>query len=166
MPQLDVTTWPPQLIWLAIAFLTLFFIMRYVALPRVGGVIESRKKRVSEDLEAAHRFKLETERAIADYEAALALARAKGHAIAQAARDKLIEETRQQRAKVEAELNKQIVKAEKTIADLKAKAMRDVERVAGDLAAEIVAELAGIKTSKVASSKTVAGKPSSSPEEK
>jgi F-type H+-transporting ATPase subunit b len=166
MPQLDVTTWPPQLVWLAIAFLTLFFIMRFVALPRVGGVIENRKKRVTDDLEAAQRFKLETEQAIADYEAALAAARAKGHAMAQETRGMLSEETEQQRAKVEAGLKKQIVKAEKTIADLKAKAMGEVERVAGDLAAEIVAELAGIKMAKTGSSKTTVAKPVNRPEEK
>lgn len=164
MPQLDVTTWPPQLIWLAIAFLTLFFIMRFVALPRVGGVIEGRKKRVNDDLEAAQRFKLETEKAISDYEAALAAARAKGHAIAQEAHDKLTEDTEQQRAKVEAGLKQQVVTAERRIAELKAKAMGEVERVAGDLAAEIVHELAGIKTAKRGSGKTA--KPANRSEEK
>lgn len=158
MPQLDVTTWPPQLIWLAIAFLVLFFIMRFVALPRVGGVIESRRKRIDDDLEAAQRFKLETEQAIADYEEALAAARAKGHAIAQEAREKLNEETERERAKVQTELNKQVVKAEKTIADMKAKAMAEVEKVAADLAAEIVMELAGIKVGKAGFSTPTAGK--------
>jgi len=144
MPQLDTTTWPPQLIWLAIAFICLYLMMRFVALPRVGGAIESRAKRVADDLEAAQRFKTETEQAIADYEAALAAARARGSGIAQEARNRLNEETAKERAKVEAEINLQTAKAEKTIADLKRKAMGEVERVAADVAAEIVAELAGI----------------------
>jgi F-type H+-transporting ATPase subunit b len=144
MPQLDTTTWPPQLIWLAIAFTGLYLIMRFVALPRVGGAIEGRAKRVADDLEAAQRFKAETEQAIADYEAALAAARARGSGIAQEARNRLNEETAKERAKVEAEINLQTAKAEKTIADLKMKAMGEVERVAADVAADIVAELAGI----------------------
>jgi F-type H+-transporting ATPase subunit b len=150
MPQLDVTTWPPQLIWLAIAFLTLFFIMRFVALPRVGGVIESRRKQVNDDLEAAQRFKLESERAIAEYEAALAEARAKGTVIAQEARDKLNREAEQERAKLEAEIADQIGTAERTIADSKSKAMAEIEKVAADIAAEIVSELAGIKVARPA----------------
>ena len=154
MPQLDVTTWAPQLVWLGIAFLILFLVMRYVALPRVGGVIESRQKRVNDDLEAAQRFKLETEKAIADYEAALAGARAKGHAVAQEAREKLHRETEQERAKVEAELGMQVAAAEKTIADAKAKAMADIDKVAGELAAQIVQELAGIEVSPPGASKT------------
>jgi F-type H+-transporting ATPase subunit b len=144
MPQLDTTTWPPQLIWLAIAFIGLYLIMRFVALPRVGGAIESRAKRVADDLDAAQRFKTETEQAIADYEAALAAARARGSSIAQEARNRLNEETTKERAKVEAEINLQTAKAERTIADLKKKAMGEVEKVAADVAAEIVTELAGI----------------------
>ena len=147
MPQLNVETWPPQLVWLAIAFLGLFFLMRFVALPRVGGVIERRQKKVSDDLAAAQRFKQETEKAIADYEAALAAARAKGNAIAQAARQNLTRETEQERAKIEAELKSQIAAAEKTIAATKARAMAEIEKVSADLAAEIVSELAGIKVS-------------------
>jgi F-type H+-transporting ATPase subunit b len=158
MPQLDTSTWPPQLIWLAIAFLLLFLVMRFVALPRVGGVIESRQKRVSDDLETAQRFRLETEKAIADYEAALAAARAKGNAIAQEERAALNAEADRERAKVEAELNMQTAKAEKKIAELKAKAMADVEKVAADIAAEIVTELAGIKTVKPDASKAAASK--------
>jgi F-type H+-transporting ATPase subunit b len=155
MPQLDTTTWPPQLIWLAIAFIGLYLIMRFVALPRVGGAIESRSKRVADDLEAAQRFKTETERAIADYEAALAAARARGSSIAQEARDRLNAETAKERAKVEAEIKAQTAKAEQTIAALKKKAMGEVEKVAADVAAEIVTELAGIEV-KVAEGKAAA----------
>jgi F-type H+-transporting ATPase subunit b len=145
MPQLDVTTWMPQLVWLAVAFTLLFLIMRHVALPRVGGVIESRKRKVDADLEAAQRFRLETEKALAEYEAALAAARAKGAAIAQEARELLTRETQQERAKVEADLNRQIAGAEKSIADMRRKAMAEIERAAADLAAEIVTELAGAR---------------------
>ncbi|HEY7750532.1 MAG TPA: ATP F0F1 synthase subunit B [Aestuariivirgaceae bacterium] len=159
MPQLDVTTWTPQLVWLAIAFISLFLIMRYVALPRVGGVIESRKKRISDDLETAQRFKLETEKAIADYEAALAQARARGNAIAREARGKLNAETEQERAKVEAELNRKIADAEAAVALQKKKAMAEIEKMAHGLAAEIVAELAGIKPSRTTSKTALAGKP-------
>src|SRR5688572_852787 len=158
MPQLNVETWPPQLVWLAIAFLGLFFLMRFVALRRVGGVIERRQKKVSDDLAAAQRFKQETEKAIADYEAALAAARAKGNAIAQAARQNLTRETEQERAKIEAELKSQIAAAEKTIAATKARAMAEIEKVSADLAAEIVSELAGIKVGNTSLRKAAAAR--------
>ena len=43
MPQLDVTTWPSQLFWLAITFLALYIVISRIAIPRTGGVIEKRK---------------------------------------------------------------------------------------------------------------------------
>jgi F-type H+-transporting ATPase subunit b len=45
MPQLDFSTFSPQLIWLVITFLGLYLLMSRVALPRIGGVIEQRQSR-------------------------------------------------------------------------------------------------------------------------
>jgi F-type H+-transporting ATPase subunit b len=144
MPQLDITTWPAQLIWLAIAFISLYLVMRFVALPKVGGVIETRSRQVADDLKAAERIKLETEKAIADYEAVLADARSRGNTMEQEARRKLSNETAKDRARLEAELNEQAAAAERSVTMMKQKAMGEVDQVAAEIAAEIVAELAGI----------------------
>ncbi|MBT3792430.1 MAG: F0F1 ATP synthase subunit B', partial [Rhodospirillales bacterium] len=42
MPQLDVASYLPQFVWLVIAFITLYFLMSRMALPRVGVVLEER----------------------------------------------------------------------------------------------------------------------------
>ena len=42
MPQLDISTWPPQLFWLAVTFFALYFVISRVAIPRTGGVIALR----------------------------------------------------------------------------------------------------------------------------
>ena len=59
MPQLDVTTWPSQLFWLAITFLALYIVISRIAIPRTGGVIEKRKATISGDLAAAQKLKLD-----------------------------------------------------------------------------------------------------------
>ena len=99
MPQLDFSSYPPQLIWLAIVFFALYMVLSRLALPSIGGVLEQRRDRIAADLDEAVRLKEESEKALAAYEAALAEAKAKAHAIAQETRDKLNGETERLRPK-------------------------------------------------------------------
>ncbi len=155
MPQLDFATFVPQLIWLAITFIGLYFLISRVALPRIGGVIEQRNSKIADDLDAAQSLKNETDKAIADYEQALAEARQKAHAIAQETRDKLNAEVEAERSKVDADIADKVAKAETAIAATKTKAMKDVRRIAGDVAGDIVNLLTGTKVSKAAVTRAI-----------
>ena len=55
MPQLDVSTFPPQLVWLLITFGALFLIVWKVALPRIVDVRDNRQRRIEDDLACRHR---------------------------------------------------------------------------------------------------------------
>ena len=57
LPQLNVTTFSPQLFWLVVTFATLYFVLSKVLLPRIGEVIEERADRITRDIEAAQRLK-------------------------------------------------------------------------------------------------------------
>jgi len=148
MPQLDTTTWPPQLIWLAITFLALYYIVSRMIIPRTGGVIHERKTTVANDLAAAQRLKVETDQAVKAYEASLAEARQKANAIAAENRDRINAEVDADRAKLDAELAAKIAAAEKSIGETKARALAGIHAMAGDIAAEIVAALTGSKATK------------------
>ncbi len=89
MPQLNPLDWAPQLIWLLITFGILYLLMVYVALPRIGAVIEARADHIAKDLATADKLRRETEEAIAAYEQALAEAKQKAHAIVEEGRTKL-----------------------------------------------------------------------------
>jgi len=89
MPQLDFSTFAPQLVWLAITFAVLYFIIAKFALPRIGGTIEQRSDKIANDLDRAQSLKDDVDKAIASYEQALAEAKSKAHAIAQETREKL-----------------------------------------------------------------------------
>lgn len=156
MPQLDTSTWPPQLIWLAITFFALYFIVSRVIIPRTGGVIHKRKSTIEGDLASAQRLKSETEAAMQAHEAALAEARGKANGIAQANRAALTAEMDAERAKIDGELAAKIAAAEKTIAASKAKTLADVKAVASDIAHSIVGELTGAKITKKAAAEAVA----------
>lgn len=143
MPQLNPVDWAPQLIWLVITFGVLYLLMVWIALPRIGGVIEKRAAHIQDDLETADRLRRETEEAIAAYEQALAEAKQKAHAIVEEGRAKLKAETDAEREKLEKELAAKSAEAEKRIEAAKASAMKEVNGVATDVAADIVRTLTG-----------------------
>jgi F-type H+-transporting ATPase subunit b len=148
MPQLDFSTYPSQLFWLAVFFFALYMVISRVALPRIGGMIEERRTRIASDLDRAQELKDDTERAIATYESELAEARSKAHAIVQHKREEMTAELDAERADLDEEIAARLARAEKAIASTRDKALGKVERMAADVAGEIVAQLAGIKVSR------------------
>lgn len=156
MPQLDTTTWPPQLFWLAITFFALYLIISRIAIPRTGGVIARRKASIEGDLAQAQRLKAETDQAIQAYEAALADARSKAQAIATENRNALSAEIDAERGKLDQALGGKVADAEKQIATARNKALADVRGVAAEIATSIVAALIGARVTKTAAADAVA----------
>jgi F-type H+-transporting ATPase subunit b len=143
LPQLNAEHFAPQLFWLAVTFLALFFIMAKIALPRVGEVIEERRDRIKRDLEAASRLKAETDKALADYEKALADARANASGIAKETREALAAETDAERHRVDAQITAKLHEADARIATTKSKALTAIGDIAADTARAVVAKLIG-----------------------
>lgn len=142
-PPFNSATFPGQLLWLAIFFGLLFWLMSKVALPRVGAILESRAERIANDLREANRLKQESEASIAAYETTLADARAEGHRIAAETHEKVAKEVAEHRAELEAALETQLAESENQIASTKASALANVRGIAVDTAAAIVERLSG-----------------------
>ena len=145
---LDSGTFVPQLVWLVLTFGLLYVLLKRFALPRVGEVIEERRERIKRDFEKAEKLKVDTEQALANYEQALAEARAKSNAIAKDVRDKLAAEVDKERAAVDAKIALKITEAEQRIAQSKAKAMASVADIAAETASAVVSKLLGKEVSK------------------
>ncbi len=143
LPQLNTYDFAPQLIWLAIMFSLLYLILSRVALPRVGEVLTERRQRIARDLDGAAKLKLETDKALSDYEKALADARAKASGIAKEKRQALADETEAERVKTEAKLSVKLQDAENRIAANKAKALLSVNDIAAETASAVVSKLIG-----------------------
>lgn len=148
MPQLDFSTFAPQLVWLAISFMALYFLMARVALPRISTVLEERRDRIANDLDEAHRLKFETEEVILTYEAELAEARSKAHGIASQTREQLNTELAAEQAKVDSEIDSRMEAADKKINAMKEKAMAEVAEAAQDTADTIIRILVGGRPTK------------------
>jgi F-type H+-transporting ATPase subunit b len=147
LPQLNPGDFSPQLVWLAITFVVLYLILARVALPRIGEVIEERRDRVQRDLDAAERFKADTDAALASYEKALSEARQKASSMAKDMRDKLSAETDKERAEVEGQLSAKLNEAETRIAATKDKALASVNDIAAETAGAVVSKLLGEEVS-------------------
>ena len=145
MPQFDFDTFPPQIAWLVITFLALYFIMSLFALPKVGGVMEQRSNRIAGDLDEADRLRQDAERSTEIYKVSLAEARARAHAIHQETRDGVTAELEKDRRAVEVELDAKLATAEAQIAVAREKAIDGIKTVAVDSAGEIVELLTGVK---------------------
>jgi F-type H+-transporting ATPase subunit b len=142
-PPLDPGTFAPQLIWLALTFGLLYLVLKRVVLPRVGEVIEERSDRIKRDLAQAEKLKVDTQKALGNYEQALSDARAKAGAIAKTMRDKLTAEVDKERVKVEAQIAAKLAEAEKRIAETKSYALASVGDIASEVAGVIVTRLIG-----------------------
>ncbi|MGA8382900.1 MAG: F0F1 ATP synthase subunit B' [Stellaceae bacterium] len=143
MPQLDVTTFIPQLFWLAVSFFVLYLLMRLVALPRVGATIDLRRARLDEDLARAAETRAQAQAVQSAYEARLAEARAQAQdAIRQTAERAAAEAAERHRQLADA-LAEQIRGAERQIAAAKDQAFSEIRGLAIDVARSLAEKLAG-----------------------
>jgi F-type H+-transporting ATPase subunit b len=142
-PPFDTATFASQLFWLAITFVTLYLLLRRVAIPRIGGILRGRAERIAGDLSEAQRAKEESEAAIAAYEKALASARANASAIAEGARNDAKAIAVAERKTTEAELAGKLAAAEARISDIKTRALADVGSIASEATTAIVKALIG-----------------------
>lgn len=142
-PPFDSTTFGSQLLWLALTFGLLYYLMSKFALPRIASILEERNDRIADDLAEAEKLKQETDVAIADYEQALAEARQNAHTIAQNARDKSKEEIDAARGRIGSDLEAKMTEAEARISELKAGAMAEVDVIAKEAAEALVEALIG-----------------------
>ncbi len=145
-PPFDPASFSSQLVWLAITFAILYFALSRIALPRIGGIIASRRMRIEGDLKEAERLRQETDKAVAAYETALAEARRDAGKIAEDTRASIRSDIDGKRKVVETDLATRMSEADARIQASKATALGSVEAIAAETAQALVAQLGGAAT--------------------
>lgn len=143
MPQLDLSTFPTQLIWLAITFIALYLVMVTMGLPRVGGILAARKSRLEGDLEKATQAKNEAEAVIAAYEKALAEARQQAQITLRETVEALNAKSAERQRKVAEELAQETAAAERRIDEAKRNALSSLRDVAVEVTRAASEKLTG-----------------------
>lgn len=145
MPQLqfaNVLT-RSQVVWGAIIFTGLYFILARRALPRVAGVLAARARAIEGDLEAARRAKVEADEAVAELTAAIRLAHVEAQAAIAGAMAAAKAEAEVRAAALGAALDARLAAAEAEIGASRAAALMAVRDVAAETAAAMLARLTG-----------------------
>ncbi|HEX3863924.1 MAG TPA: F0F1 ATP synthase subunit B' [Stellaceae bacterium] len=143
MPQLDYTTFLPQLVWLSIWFVILYVLMAKVGLPRIAVAIDARREQRDGDLASAVRMKAEAEAAAAAYQKTMAEARSEAQAIIKEATDRFAAEAAERQRVLSEALAQQIAAAETSIAATKEQALSEVRGIAIDVGRAVVEKLTG-----------------------
>lgn len=142
-PPFDTEKYPSQILWYVICFGLLYLLMKRVLVPRLSAIVEGRAERIAGDLQEAQRLRVESDKALGTYEKALADARSAAQSIAQASTDEAKADAVKRRADVESSLSAKLETAEARIGEIKAKALGDVNAIAEEAAAAVVAALSG-----------------------
>ena len=145
MPQLDFNNILviSQVVWLALIFAILYFLVSRWALPQVAIVLEDRAARIAQDLNTAHAAKAGADAAVVELQEATRKASADSQSAVGAAIAQAKAEAAEQTRLANARLDEQLSQAEKRIAGARATAMGALREVATDTASVVVARLTG-----------------------
>ncbi|MCA0847022.1 F0F1 ATP synthase subunit B' [Salipiger thiooxidans] len=143
MPQLCADWIPNQVFWLVITLMVIFFVLSRIALPRIASVLAERQGTITNDIAAAEEFKRQATEAEKAYDKALADARAEAQAIAQKTREEIKAQLDEATAEADRMIGAKAAESEKAIAEIRASALENIEIVAKDTAAAIVATMGG-----------------------
>ena len=138
LPQLDFSTFPTQIFWLAVSCFVLFHLMNKVALPRISNVLEERADAIADDLDRAEEFRRQAAAAEAAYNQALADARAKAQGIAAETRAEIQKDLDAALARADAEISARAAESERRIGEIRDSALAAVEEVANATAGAVV----------------------------
>lgn len=145
MPQLDfqnVLT-ISQVVWMALIFGTLYFLLSSWALPQVASVLDDRAMRISRDLDTARLAKAEADSAVEEVHAATRRASTEAQSSIAAAVAKAKAEAAEQARVANEQLDAQLSQAETRIAAARTSAMNALRDVATETASVVVSRLTG-----------------------
>ncbi len=142
-PPFNADTFASQMLWFALCFVAIYLLIARVAIPRMSGILSTRRAKIDADFAEATRMKGDADAAVAAHEKALVDARARAHAMAVSTRERLAAESEAHRKSVEDELNRRLAESDKAIAASKADAMTNVHGIAVETAGAIVNRLIG-----------------------
>jgi F-type H+-transporting ATPase subunit b len=134
---------PAELIWGAIAFFVLLFVVLRLVWPSVDETYRKRTESIEGRLDKAEREKAEADRLLEEYRRRLAAAEEETQRIIEEGRSTAERLRREIRGKAEEEAARELERAREAIRAERDQAMRDLRREVGSLAVELAGRVLG-----------------------
>jgi len=141
MPQLDFSTFLPQIFWLFISLSFLYIVLSRYALPRVSDVIEERKDIIAQDIDSAKEYSEESEKAIEELNLNLSEAKTSSQNLINKSIQDIKEDSEIKKSSLIKEINNQISEAEGEIKEKKETALAEISSISESLAIEMLENL-------------------------
>jgi F-type H+-transporting ATPase subunit b len=154
-PPFNTSTYPSQIFWLTVTFLTLLIVMWKVAVPKIAGVIAERKGRIQTELARAEESRKQAEHAAAAYQAPILEARERARTASEATRNEVAREFERAKANADTEAQRKTTEAQERIAALQRQARWHIAQAAEDAVVEIVGRLTGETVSRTEAASAV-----------
>lgn len=147
LPQLDFTTYPSQLFWLAITFVVLYWFISRYAVPNAESIFANRKNQIDADLLLAEQLQAEAANKKAIYEKALHDARSAALKVILENEIKVTREINERSKTLESDVNKRLAAADKKVQQFKDEARQKITPIAQSITEELVDKLAKLDVS-------------------
>ena len=145
MPQLDPTYWASQAFWLILVFTVLYISISKFYLPKIKDNLDNRENKIKEDLENANKFKEDSEAKLKEYDLILENAKKEVLKIHFESKSTLDKDIQLKKESMEKEIEKEILKAQKEILDLKQNSVASIQNISENIAATIIKNISGDK---------------------
>ena len=141
MPQMVIPDFMPQLIWLFIIFPILYLTMKYMALPRISGIISNRDMKVMNNLNKAEEIRNKIDELNKAHQLAVKETNDQIKLIVSEISQKSIIDAEQKIIQCQNDINSKIkkekVKLQKEIEDFN----KNIEKIANDAATDIIEKI-------------------------
>ena len=147
MPQLNQlaeVAWS-QLFWLLLVLAIIYFGIGRALLPKIQSTVDARDARIAEDLAGAERARAEADETETAYRVRMDESRGKALEVTQAAKQATAREAEEKIRAADAEIGARAEAEEQKLRAATDAALADIESVAAEAAAEMVAKIAGMK---------------------
>ncbi len=141
MPQLDFSTFLPQIFWLLFSLSILYLILSRYALPRISDVIEERKDIIAHDIDKAKEYSADTDKAIEDLNLKITEARSESQQMINNSILEIKNSNELKKNKLFEDIKSDVSAAEKVIYENKDLALKDIANVCEDLSFEMLDNL-------------------------